>query len=128
MLPAVVKGNLALHLVVVRAQHHDDLARGRWLGGTTDRLTEEVPERRSRMGLAMGLPRHEPLPRAPDPASSAGTTCTSPSCSERSRMPRAGRRSPSAPPLTRSGTRLPPTCLRTATTSARFRSCSGIAT
>jgi len=28
MLPAVVKGNLAQHLAGVRAQHHDDLARG----------------------------------------------------------------------------------------------------
>jgi integron integrase len=126
MLPAAVKGDLARHLTFVRAQHEDDLARSTgWELPTA--LLRKYPNAGREWVWQWVFPATS-LYRDARPASSDGTTCTSPSCSGPSRTLRAGPGSRSALPLTRSGTRSPPTCSKTATTSARCRNCSGIAT
>jgi len=60
MLPAVTKADLAQHLRAVRAQHQSDLAAAP-AGWSCDGARKEVSERGQRVGLAVGVPRHQVL-------------------------------------------------------------------
>ncbi len=65
-LPAVVARRLARHLETVKQQHDEDLGAWGGLGRATGRARAQVPPRRPRVGLAVGVPRHPHLRRARD--------------------------------------------------------------
>ena len=56
MLPAAVKAELAAHLERVRAQHQADLRRGAGWVELPGALACQIPERRPRMAMAIGVP------------------------------------------------------------------------
>src|SRR5215470_3220388 len=62
-LPTVVAADLAAHLVFVRRQHERDLAHGAGWVELPWALARKVSQRRTRVGLAMGLSRHADLRR-----------------------------------------------------------------
>jgi len=65
------------------------------LGRAAERPGAQVPERRARLAVAMGVPG-DPYPRgAADPAATPAPPCTNPRCSGRSRRPSSARGSPS---------------------------------
>ena len=88
----------------------------------------QVPERRPRVALAVGVPGHPDLrgprhrPAPPPPPARVGAPARGPGGRHRGRHRRSG------PPATPSATRSPPTCWRTATTSGPSRSCWATAT
>jgi hypothetical protein len=57
--PAVVIADLAKHLENVKRQHDADLRCG--MGRAAVGSGPQVPQRRPRVGLAMGVPRHTHL-------------------------------------------------------------------
>ena len=63
MLPAAVKSPLATHLEAVKRQHELDLQHGAGWVELPWGPRPQVPERRPRMALAMGLPGHPNLRR-----------------------------------------------------------------
>ena len=64
MLPASVKEPHAAHLERVRHVHERDLAAGFGRVQLPDCIGQEISQRQSRLGLAVGLPGLEDLPRS----------------------------------------------------------------
>ena len=93
----------------------------RRLGRAARRAAAQVPERRPRMGLAMGLPGHASLRGARHRPASPASPPRIRAAARGRRMPSVPPGSPSRRPATPSVTRLPPTCWRRATTSAPSR-------
>jgi hypothetical protein len=127
MLPAAVKSPLATHLEAVKRQHELDLQHGAgWV-----ELPWALPASTrtpAANGLGNGSSRPPESTSIGRPASTAITTSMSPSFSGRSETRSGMPASPSAPAPTPSATPSPPTCWKTATTSAPCKSSSGTGT
>jgi site-specific recombinase XerD len=102
MLPTMAKLGLVRHLEDVRAQHEADVAMGAGWVELPTALLRKVSERRSRVGLAMAIPRHAPLPRSPHgPAPAPPPARVGPPARREGRGPEGGHRQarqPSYPP------------------------------
>ena len=127
VLPTVVAAVLTPHLARVRALHARDLADGGGRVAMPGALARKLP------GADASWPWQWVFPatsRYRDPATGAPRRhhLHETAVQRAVRDGRCARGSPSGSPATRCGTRSRHTCWRTATTSGRCRSCSGIAT
>lgn len=127
MLPGAVVEPLRRHLVDVRRVHEADLQEG---SGESCCLTRSTESIRTQLWNGDGSLCFRPGGSAAIRAGARppGFTCTSRWCRRRLRERSGGRRWRSESAHIGFGTHLPRISWRTATTSARFKSCSGIGT
>ena len=127
MLPRSLRPPLEAQLARSRALHERDLADGWGRVAAARRAGAQVSARRRASGAGSGSSRSAPL--AQPRTGEEGRHHVHETILQRAVRDAVRRRaSPSTPPATRCATRLPPTCSRRATTSARSRSCSATRT
>jgi len=99
MLPAIAKADLTRHLEAVPSPAPRRPRRRRGLGGVADRVASEIPERRPRVGLAVGLSRYPRLPgSAVGPAPSPSPARDRPAARREGSRARGGDRQTGQPP------------------------------